>query len=428
MPSLTHLEVENALPREKPYRLFDGRGVYLEVQPSGSRYWRFKYRFGGRETRISLGTYPETSIKVARERCEQARQQLALGIDPAVARKSKDVRVPMPHDTFEEVAREWFALHLPRWSPSHSARNMRRLELYVFPWIGLRPICQLRPMELLTAVRRIESRGINETAHRTLQICGQVLRYSVATRRIERDFSRDLVGALAPVEERHYPSITDPHEVGLLLQTIEEYNGALVTKAALRLAPLVFVRPGELRKAEWPEFNFETNEWRIPAERMKMRTQHIVPLSTQSVAVLKELYPLTGGQRYVFPGPSDKGRPMSENTINAALRRLGYARTEMTGHGFRSMASTLLNEQGWNRDAIERQLAHAERNSIRAAYNYAEFLPERRRMMQSWADYLDQVRTKSERQLRTYATPKTRTPDEPYVPFSVPGLTRLTQP
>lgn len=311
---------------------------------------------------------------------------------------------------------------------SHASRNMRRLELYIFPWIGLRPICQLRPIELLSALRRVESRGINETAHRLLQICGQIMRYAVATSRVERDFTRDLVGALAPVPERHYPTITDPHEIGLLLLTIEEYNGSFVTKSALRLAPLVFVRPGELRRAEWPEFNFETNEWRIPPARMKRRMQHIVPLSRQAIAVLKELYPLTGGQRYVFPAVANPSSHMSDNTINAALRRLGYARTELTGHSFRSMASTLLNEQGWNPDAIERQLAHAERNTIRAAYNYAELLPERRRMMQAWADHLDQLREDAAKSARPPGAPKTRSPNEPYAPFSVPGLTRLMEP
>ena len=241
-------------------------------------------------------------------------------------------------------------------------------------------------------IRRVESRNANETAHRTLQHCSQVFRYAIATARADRDPSRDLAGALAPVIERHHASITDPKGVGALLRAIETCNGSFVTKCALRLAPLVFVRPGELRKAEWSEFDVEKAEWRIPAARMKMRSPHIVPLARQALEVIDEIKPLTGDGRLLFPGVLSKERPMSDNTVNAALRRLGYTRDEMTGHGFRSMASTLLNEQGWNRDAIERQLAHSERDAVRAAYNYAEHLPERRRMMQAWADYLDSLR------------------------------------
>jgi integrase len=245
---------------------------------------------------------------------------------------------------------------------------------------------------LLAVLRKIESRGANETAHRVLQVCGRVFRFAVATGRAERDPSRDLSGALPPTQEKHLASITDPQEVGALLRAIDGYHGAWITRCALRLAPLVFVRPGELRQAQWAEFDFENSEWRIPATRMKMREQHIVPLSTQAIAVLRDLQPLTGRFPFAFPSVRSRFRPMSENTVNAALRRMGYTGEDMTGHGFRSMASTLLNEQGWNRDAIERQLAHGERNAVRAAYNYAEHLPERRRMMQAWSDYLDQLR------------------------------------
>jgi len=246
--------------------------------------------------------------------------------------------------------------------------------------------------ELLATIRRIESRGAIETAHRTLQNCGQVFRYAVASGYADRDISGDLRGAIPPTKEKHHASVTDPKDVAALLRTIESYAGSFVTMCALRLAPMTFVRPGELRHAEWGEIDLDKAEWRIPAEKMKMREQHIVPLSRQAVAILRELHPLTGAGKYVFPSVRTQARPMSENTVNAALRRLGYAKDEMTGHGFRSMASTLLNEMGWNRDAIERQLAHAERNSIRAAYNFAEFLPERRKMMQAWADYLDKLR------------------------------------
>ena len=258
--------------------------------------------------------------------------------------------------------------------------------------MGKSPISKITPSELLSVLRRIESRGAIETAHRLQQTCGQVFRYAVVTGRADRDPTNDLRGALQPVRKRHYASITEPTAIADLLKSIGGYEGSFITKCALQLAPLVFVRPGELRRAEWTEINFNTEEWRIPAEKMKMRCLHIVPLSKQTISILKELHPLTSSGKYLFPSVKSLSRPMSENTINAALRRLGYSKEEMTGHGFRSMASTLLNEQGWNRDAIERQLAHSERNSIRAAYNYAEHLPERRKMMQTWADYLDKLR------------------------------------
>jgi integrase len=266
-----------------------------------------------------------------------------------------------------------------------------RLEQNIFPWIGRRPITEVTAPELLSALRRIEARGANETAHRILKICGQVFRYAIVTGRGERDLSGDLRGALSPVRKKHHASITDPTQVAKLLRAIDGYEGFFVTKCALKLAPLFFVRPGELRRAEWSEFDFEKVEWRIPAEKMKMRQLHIVPLSTQAIAILQELHALTGNGKYLFPGVRTLKRPMSENTVLGALRRLGYTTDEMTGHGFRSMASTLLNEQAWNRDAIERQLAHGERNNIRVAYNYAEYLPERRKMMQHWADYLDEL-------------------------------------
>jgi hypothetical protein len=255
---LTRLEVENARPKDKPYRLFDGRGMYLEISPSGGRYWRLKYRFEGRENRISLGVYPDVGIKEARERCDEARRKLANGVDPSAHRKLDKVMAnEKAVNTFEAIAREWFAMHSKRWAQSHSGKLIRRLEMYIFPWLGARPIVDLKPLELLTALRRIESKGVNETAHRALQVCGRVMRYAVATGRVERDFTRDLAGALAPVRERHLASITDPKEAGVLLRTIDGYNGSFITKCALRLAPLVLVRPGELRMAEWSEFDFE---------------------------------------------------------------------------------------------------------------------------------------------------------------------------
>jgi integrase len=396
---LTHVQIVNAKARDKAYRMFDGRGLYVEISPSGGRWWRFKYRFGGKEKRLSFGVYPDVSLKEAREKLDEARMHLEGGHDPGALRKEIETN---PTDatgaTLETIAREWFALNSRKWAPSHGDRIIRRLELNIFPWLGSRPIVEIKASELLTTLRRIEGRGAHETAHRALQNCARVFRYAVVTDRADRDIARDLAGALAPVVERHHASITDPRGVGALLRAIKGYQGSVVTKCALCLAPLVFVRPGELRKSEWSEFDFETSEWRIPAARMKMKAPHLVPLSRQAVAILDELRPLTGEGRLVFPGEIDKSRPMSDNTVLSAIRRLGYATTEMTGHGFRSMASTLLNEQGWKPDAIERQLAHAERNAIRAAYNYADYLPERQKMMQAWADYLDRLALGNQRQ------------------------------
>jgi integrase len=390
---LTDTAVRNAKPGAKAIKLFDGGGLYLEVAPAGGKWWRLKYRLGGKEKRISLGVYPDVSLKDARERRDAARKLIANGVDPSQARKEEKAEIAADAMTFEKVAREWFAKFKENWTPSHAERTMRRLEADVFPWIGARPIRDILAPELLTTIRRIEARGVIETAHRTLQNCGQVFRYAVASGHADRDISGDLRGAIPPSKEKHHASVTDPKDVAALLRTIETYQGSFVTMCALRLAPMLFVRPGELRHAEWSEIDLDKAEWRIPAAKMKAREQHIVPLCRQAVAIMQELHPLTGEGRYLFPSVRTSARPMSENTVNAALRRMGYAKDEMTGHGFRSMASTLLNEMGWNRDAIERQLAHAERNSIRAAYNFAEFLPERRRMMQAWSDYLDQLKT-----------------------------------
>jgi integrase len=328
----------------------------------------------------------------ARAKRDDARKLLANDIDPGLDKQvKKHAKILSGENSFEAIAREWFTKHSPRWVASHSEKIIRRFEKDVFPWLGNRTITTISPPELLMVLRRIESRGAIETAHRVHQSCGQVFRYAIATGRAERDISSDLRGAIPPVKKSHHASIIDPKGIGELLRAITSYQGYFVTKCALRLAPLFFVRPGELRSAEWSEFNFDAAEWRIPAAKMKMRETHIVPLAKQAIATLQELHALTGSGKYVFPGLRTPKRPMSNNAVLAALRRLGYSKDEMTGHGFRSMASTLLNEQGWNRDAIERQLAHAERNSIRAAYNYAEHLPERRKMMQHWADYLDSL-------------------------------------
>ncbi len=391
--ALSDTTCRNAKPQEKSYKLFDEKGLYLEVMPAGSKGWRQKYRFAGKEKRLSHGAYPEVPLRLARERRDEARKMLATGVDPSLHRKlEKARRIEAAANSFEAISREWFAKFSAGWAASHSDKIIRRFERDIFPLIGTRPVAEIVAPELLMVLRRIESRGTLDTAHRAHQNCGQVFRYAVATGRALRDPSADLRGALPPVKQGHFASITDPAEVGHLLRTIQGYSGGLVTQCALQLAPYVFVRPGELRNAEWSEFNLDAAEWRIPAGKMKMKALHIVPLSHQALAILERLRPATGSGLYVFPGVRANRRPMSENTVNAALRALGYSGEQMTGHGFRSMASTLLSEQGWPRDAIERQLAHGERNRVRAAYNYAEHLPERRKMMQAWADYLDALR------------------------------------
>ncbi|MHB8744615.1 MAG: tyrosine-type recombinase/integrase [Sulfuricaulis sp.] len=390
--SLSDTAVRNAKATDKPRKVSDERGLYLLITTTG-KYWRFDYRHAGKRRTLAIGVYPDVSLARARERRDEARTLLANGIDPGVM---KQVGKAAIENSFEAVAREWFAKFSPAWVPHHADKIIRRFEREVFPWIGGRPIADINAPELLTVLRRIEDRNALDTAHRVHQNCGKVFRYAVATGRAQRDPSGDLRGAIPPGIERHHPTITEPKRVGELLRAIAGYSGSHITRAALQLAPLVFVRPGELRKAEWSEFDMENAEWRIPAHKMKMKAVHIVPLSTQAVAILKDVLALTGTGRYVFPGARTDARHMSENTVNAGLRRLGYAVGDMTGQGFRSMASTLLNEQGWNRDAIERQLAHAERDDIRAAYNYAEHLPERRKMMQAWADYLDGLKAGAE--------------------------------
>lgn len=375
-------------PKDKLYAVSDEKGLYIEVSTTGGKWWRFKYRFDGKQKRLSVGTYPDVGLKQARDQRDQLRKQIANGVDPSNIRKAEKLS-NAGQLSFEFVAREWHQKFKHRWSEKYALNTISRLEREVFPFIGSKNINDIKAPELLAVLRRMEARGILETAHRVHQKCGQIFRYAVATGRAERDPSTDLKGALPPVKVKHHASIIEPQQIGGLLRAIDGYSGSFVTVCALRLAPLVFVRPGELRHAEWAEFDLEKAEWRIPAEKMKMASVHIVPLSKQAIAVIEALKPLTGSGRYLFPSIRTITRPMSENTVNGALRRLGYTGDEMVGHGFRSMASTILNEQGWNRDAIERQLAHSERDGVRAAYNYAEYLPERKRMMQSWADYLD---------------------------------------
>ncbi len=386
---LTDTAIKAAKPDTRPYKLSDYRGLYLYVTPAGGRLWRLKYRFGGKEKCLSLGAYPDVSLKRAREKCDDARRLLADGKDPGVQKRTIE---QANGDTFEAVFREWHGKQKGVWTTSHADKILRRQEMHVFPWLGAKPIGEITAQDLLAVLHRIESVGAIETAHRALQNCGRAFLYAIRTGRLGANPASALHGALKPVKPEHYPSITDPKAIGSLLRAIDGYSGSFITQCALKVAPRTFVRPGELRKAQWSEFDLDSAEWKIPAERMKMRTPHIVPLSAQVISFLRELQPLTGQGKFVFPGERDKERPMSENTVNAALRRLGYASSEMTGHGFRSMASTLLNERGWNRDAIERQLAHTERDGSRAAYNYAEYMTERRSMMQAWSNYLDSLK------------------------------------
>lgn len=390
---LTHTLVVNAQPRGKMYRLFDGSGgLYLEVTPRGGKWWRVKYRLAGCDQRLSLGVFPVVGLKLARLRCMEVRAQLAAGLDPSGLRKAAKLKLARKEETFEAIAREWHESLSWRWTDSYGDRILRRLETYVFPWLGRLPITQVKAVGILECLRRLEHQNTHETARRVLQSCGQVIRYAILTDRAETDVSCQLYRALVPRRGKHAASIKNPKEVGALMRAIDGYDGRLITKFALHLAPLVFVRPGELRNATWDEFDFAQREWRIPAGRMKARQPHIVPLSRQALSLLRELQPLTGDNRFLFPGERATDRPMSDNTLNAALRRLGYGKDQMTAHGFRAMASTLLNELGWSGDAIERQLAHGERKGSRAVYNYAQYLPEREEMMQAWANYLDHLR------------------------------------
>lgn len=391
---LTDTAVRNAKPGTTARKLYDGRGLFVQVVPAGGKWWRFRYSFDGKEKLLSLGTYPDIGVKQARDRRDEARKLLAEGKDPSAERQTDRAvrREAVRQDlAFEKIAREWFDRFKPNWAEGHADTIIRRLERDIFPWLGDRRIDEISAVELLEALRRVEARGALETAHRIAQICGQVFRYAIATGRAKRDPSADLRGALPPVKERHHAALTKPSEVAALLRAIDGYKGSFVTRCALRLAPHVFVRPGELRAAEWREIDLDEGVWKIPAARMKGRREHIVFLSRQAVGILRELHPLTGEGRFVFPSIRTASRPMSEGTVLGALRRLEYEKSEMSGHGFRSLASSLLNELGFSPDAIERQLAHAEPNTIRAAYDRSERLEERRRMMQSWSDYLDKL-------------------------------------
>ena len=389
---LTAKQLQNLKPRAKLYRVADGGGLCIEVPPTGGPRWRYRYRFNGAAKMLGLGLYPGVSGPQAREAATKARKQLQHGVDPSAQRQAdKATRQLSAETTFRAVAEEWFAGREDL-APATRSKIRWMLDDLACPWLGERPVGEIEPPEVLAVLRREEARGHLETAQRVKSVCSQVFRFAVATGRAQRDPTTALRGALKTPKTQHRASITEPAKVGELLRAIDTYSGTFPVLCALRLAPLLFVRPGELRKAEWSEFDLDAGLWAIPAERMKMGEKHWVPLARQALTILRELQPLTGGGRLVFPGVRRAVVPMSDGTVNAALRRLGYDKDAMTAHGFRSMASTLLHEQGYAADWIERQLAHAERNKVRAAYNYAQHLPERRKMMQSWADYLDALR------------------------------------
>ena len=428
---LTDTAIRKAKPTEKPRKLYDSRGLYLEIAPRGTKAWRFKYRFADREKRISMGIYPEVSLKLARERRDEARKLLAREIDPSAYRKArKQSKRQWASNSFEAVATEWLAKHSPNWSARYVWRIECDLGKDVFPWIGANPVAELTAPELLAALRRIEERGHLDMAHRTLQLCGRILRYAVATGRAERDVSWDLRGAFPPVKRRHFAAITDPKEVGPLLRLLDGYVGTLPVRCALRLAPLVFVRPGELRKAQWPDIDLNGGEWRYTVT--KTDTPHVVPLARQAVEILREVHSLTGHGRYVFPNvryPS-RERPMSRATLWGAFRALDIRRDRMTPHGFRAMARTILDEVlGFRPDFIEHQLAHRVRDPNGRAYNRTAFLPERRHMMQAWADYLDRLKTGEEIEPGTLGSGLSHIPTSPGIRnadswLDVPGSPR----
>lgn len=393
--ALSDAKVRNAKPKQKPYKITDGEGMFLLVHPTGSKYWRLKYHFAGREKLLALGVYPEVGLSDARERRAQARKTLAAGQDPGEAKKEAKRQVLLrAENTFEPVAREWFERRKHEWAANTAKTVKDRLEKHLFPRLGARPVGEITALEILTAVRVVEGRGALDMARRVMQTCGQVFMYAIATGRAERNPVPDLRGALkTPVSKHH--SYLKAGDLPEFLGKLETYDGELQTKLALRFLLLTFVRTIELRGAARTEIDFDKAEWRIPPERMKMKEEHLVPLSRQAIEVLRELEKLTGHRQHVFPNQHKPSGCMSENTILYALYRMGY-HSRATGHGFRSTASTILNENGFMPDVIERQLAHSERNKVRAAYNHAQYLPERRKMMQWWADYLDGVKQRKD--------------------------------
>ncbi|MBU0593838.1 MAG: integrase arm-type DNA-binding domain-containing protein [Gammaproteobacteria bacterium] len=402
---LTDTAIRNAKPgitptgkvTDKSYKMGDSGGLYLEVSPNGGKWWRFKYRFDGKEKRLSLGVYPDVGLKKARDRRDEARKLLAQDTDPGETRKAvKAARADSAANSFEVIAREWWASHMATKAASHKDKVLRRFELYIFPWIGNKPVSEITAPQILEVIKRIEKLGILETAHRALQTCGQVFRYAVQKGRAVRDVTADLKGALPQPNIKHMATFTEPRQVAELLRALDGFSGSFTVQCALKIAPMLFVRPGELRQARWADIDLDAGEWRYVVSKTK--TDHIVPLPRQAVEILRELHPLSGHGEYVFHGGHSPLKPMSESAINAALKRMGYdTKTQITGHGFRAMARTMLHERmGIDPHIIEHQLAHKVPDALGKTYNRTKFIEQRKVMMQQWADYLDQLKAGAE--------------------------------
>ena len=386
---LSDIEIRKAKPKEKEYKMSDGGGLYLLVTPPGGKLWRMDYRFNGKRKVLYLKAYPDISLADARQRREDARKLIANGVDPDELKKAQKASTQEQAETFKNIAVEWHTTFKDNWTEKHSGRLLTRLEQDFFPFLGDIPIKEIKAPALLDVLRRVEIRSI-EQAHKLRGTCNQIFSYAIASGRIEYNPAAGLLGTLKPVKHKHMAAPTEPKAVAELLRAIDGFSGSYIVKCALQLAPLLFVRPGELRKAEWSELNFDNAEWSIPGHKMKMRQPHLVPLSRQALEILKELHPLTGDGKYLFPCRRSPLQPMSDNTINASLRRLGFDKDEITGHGFRAMARTMLHEVlHFTPDAIEAQLAHAVPDRLGRAYNRTQHLEERQRMMVQWADYLD---------------------------------------
>jgi len=387
---LTSKAIINAKPREKQWRLSDGEGLFLLIMPGGSKHWRLDYTLNGKRKTYSIGKYPYITLENARNERLKIKRLIIKGIDPVQHRNElRQLNADNVKNTFSGKAAEWLALQFKNWTEGHTRTVKSRLKRDILPWLGSRPINEITAPEILIVLRRIEGRGAGETAHRCKTIISQVFRYAIATGTAERDPAADLRGALAPTRSKRMAAITDPDKAGELMRAISGYQGDMITRCALRLSALCFCRPGEIRHAEWSEINWIKQEWLVPAEKMKMRRDHTIPLADQAIKVLQEIHPLTGKGKYIFPSLRTGSRPMSNNTVLAALRRMGFSKEEMTPHGFRSMASTLLHENGFPHEIIELQLAHARRDHVAAAYDRSLRLPERKKMIQWWADYLD---------------------------------------
>jgi len=403
---LTDTFVKRKQGNGKAQKHSDGGGLFLYITPEGKKSWRMGYRFLGKQKLLVIGPYPSISLKEARERRDAARKLLVDNIDPSVAKQeAKAAAANAATNSFEAIAREWLTKFSEKWTPRYKKRTVAQLERDIFAYIGKRPINSITAPELLAVLRKVESRGTLVVAHLVRKKCGEIFRYAIATGRAERDVAADLRGALAPeLAPKHHASITDPREIGKLMLALDSGPGSFHMQCALRLAPFVFVRAKELAAAEWTQFDLEAAEWRIPAVIMKMRQMHIVPLARQAVEILRELHSVTGHKRFLFPDRWNRERGIESGGLVVALRKRGYGKGEMTFHGFRSMASTTLNEKGYNPDWIERQLAHAERSSVRAAYNYAQYLPERRKMMQEWADFITELKEKARKEAAALST------------------------